>query len=165
VRLDNQVVHDEWCISRSERNTCPFLFFKGRRGGFPCASLMPIPMTHITYSHHTKHRARGHRRDQTRAEKIVREKILRKDKTWFRFLRQKRIGNYILDFYCSKMMLCIEIDGSSHRWREAYNARRTRFLNSVWIEVIRFKNYQVYRYLDQVERHLSAWISSKVLEG
>ena len=49
-----------------------------------------------------------------KSEWIVRNLVLRKDKTWYRFLRQKPIWNYIIDFYCDKLKLWIEIDDKSH---------------------------------------------------
>jgi len=62
-----------------------------------------------------------------------------------RFQRQKAIGNYIVDFYCHKAGLVIEIDGSQHYTDEgiAYDNKRTAFLNSVGLRVIRFRNHDV----------------------
>jgi len=49
----------------------------------------------------------------------------------YRFLRQKPIGNYILDFYCSKLLLAIEIDGISHEDRIDYDHKRDDYLLSL----------------------------------
>lgn len=62
----------------------------------------PYLAKHKTYS-------RQNRSKPTLTEKIMRN-ILRKDQLGFRFLRQKPIGPYILDFYCAKLQLCIEVD-------------------------------------------------------
>ena len=52
------------------------------------------------------------RKKPTLAESKMWE-LLMFDKTLkqFRFLRQKPVDQYIVDFYCSKLMLAIEIDG------------------------------------------------------
>lgn len=69
---------------------------------------------------------------------------------WYDFLsqypikiyRQKLIGSYIVDFYCDKAKLAIELDGSQHYTddRIHYDEMRSAFLNSLEIEVIRFTN-------------------------
>lgn len=77
-----------------------------------------------------------------------------------RFLRQFSIGHYIVDFYCHKYKLAIELDGAGHFTDEgrAYDARRTAFLNSVGITVIRFENLEVFNYpgqvLEEIKKHL-----------
>ena len=62
-----------------------------------------------------------------------------------RFQRQKTIGNYIVDFYCHKAGLVIEIDGSQHYTDDgvAYDNERTAFLNSNGLRVIRFSNLDI----------------------
>lgn len=74
-------------------------------------------------------------------------------KLWFQFLAkyslpfypQKIIGNYILDFYCSTVRLCIEIDGDSHYGlhSEKYDDIRTVFLEMEEICVLRFTNIDI----------------------
>ena len=66
-----------------------------------------------------------------------------------RFRRQVTAGNYILDFYCSTARLAVELDGSGHYEPEgqAYDARRTAYLNSIGIMVLRFSNLDVLRNL------------------
>ena len=58
------------------------------------------------------------------------------------FYRQKVIGNYIVDFYCRRAKLAIEIDGAQHYENDAieYDLRRTEYLNSEGIAVLRFLN-------------------------
>jgi very-short-patch-repair endonuclease len=55
------------------------------------------------------------------------------------FRRQHPIGPYILDFFCAKARLCIEIDGSSHGFgdRPQADARRDAYLRSLGIVVVR----------------------------
>jgi very-short-patch-repair endonuclease len=55
------------------------------------------------------------------------------------FRRQHPIGPYVLDFYCSKARLCIEVDGNAHAHgdRPSRDAARDRFLREMGIEVVR----------------------------
>lgn len=95
-------------------------------------------------------RARILRRNMTRCEK----------KLWYRFLcrhdppfrAQKVIGNYIVDFYCRKVRLSIEIDGGQH-FTEAgkeYDSRRTLFLEIQEIKELRFTNGEVLHHFEAV---------------
>ena len=62
-----------------------------------------------------------------------------------RFQRQKVIGSYIADFYCSKANLVVELDGSGHFDSEAIekDRKRTLYLESLGICVVRFLNTDV----------------------
>ncbi len=72
---------------------------------------------------------------------------------WFDFLaklpvtvnRQKVVGGHIVDFYCAKAKLVIELDGQYHSFEEtsAKDAKRDAALNSLGITVVRFKNKQI----------------------
>ena len=86
----------------------------------------------------------------TRAEWIFWNLVLKWDKTWYRFLRQKLIWNYILDFYCAKLKLCIEIDDPSHDFRAEDDEIRTEYLENLWIKVVRFTNEEIYKHLEEV---------------
>ena len=71
-------------------------------------------------------------------------------KLWYQFLRtypvrfqrQKLIGNYILDFYCAKAKLAIELDGEEHHTPKslAYDDNRTAYLEKEGLFVLRFSN-------------------------
>ena len=62
-----------------------------------------------------------------------------------RFQRQKAIDNFIVDFYCHKARLIIEIDGSQHYTEqgEAADEFRTEILEGYDLQVIRFTNRQI----------------------
>ncbi|MBQ4401456.1 MAG: DUF559 domain-containing protein [Synergistaceae bacterium] len=62
-------------------------------------------------------RARGLRKNMTPQERRLWYSFLRNHPT--KFYRQRPIGGYIADFYCRKLMLVIEIDGSQHDDEEA----------------------------------------------
>ena len=62
-----------------------------------------------------------------------------------RFIRQKIIGNYIVDFYCAKANLVIELDGSQHYEERGIrkDAERTAYLESQGLKVIRIPNNEI----------------------
>lgn len=83
------------------------------------------------------------RKDMTKEEKSLWYKFLR---TYpIRFLRQKVLGNYIVDFYCPKAKLVIELDGSGHyeNYTAIYDICRTEFLEQYGLTVIRFPNIEI----------------------
>ncbi len=62
-----------------------------------------------------------------------------------KFLRQKIVGNYVLDFYCAKAKIAIELDGSQHYEDNGikHDSMRTNDLNTFGIDVIRIPNNEV----------------------
>ncbi len=92
-------------------------------------------------------------------ELVTFAKTLRKNMTkeerhlWFdflrsyheKFIRQKIIGNYILDFYCAKAKIAIELDGSQHYEEKGLkkDEERTAYLKQYGITVIRIQNNEV----------------------
>ena len=69
-----------------------------------------------------------------------------------RFQRQKPIGQYIADFYCSKAKLVIELDGGGHYEEKAEerDSQRTRYMEQMGIFVIRFCNTDIDRNFESV---------------
>jgi len=75
-----------------------------------------------------------------------------------KFRRQHSVGNYILDFYCPREKLAIELDGEVH-FNEAAQERdeeRTLFLNYYGIKVLRFENKLVFEQTEQVLEEIKA---------
>ena len=62
-----------------------------------------------------------------------------------RFLRQKVIDNYIVDFYCHDARLIVELDGSQHYdpHKQVHDQARTRNLEMRGLWVIRIPNNEV----------------------
>lgn len=62
-----------------------------------------------------------------------------------RFQRQKAIGNYIVDFYCAKAALIIEVDGCGHYTDEgiAGDDDRTKSLESMGLNILRITNLEI----------------------
>ncbi|GAA3654431.1 endonuclease domain-containing protein [Flavivirga jejuensis] len=69
-----------------------------------------------------------------------------------RFTRQHSIKNYIVDFYCSKEKLIIELDGEVHNNELAKEKddQRTKYLTELGYTVIRFENKMVFENLGSV---------------
>jgi RecG-like helicase/very-short-patch-repair endonuclease len=89
--------------------------------------------------------ARQNRKNSTKAEEHF-WNLIRDHNTGYEFTRQKPIGNFILDFYCKTLKLCIEIDGEYHREEKEIlrDTDRTQYLNALQIKVIRFTNEEVF---------------------
>ncbi len=102
----------------------------------------------------TMHRAIELRKELTPAEKKL-WSYLRGDKlNGINFRRQHAIGNYIVDFVSIKKKLVIELDGSHHLepQQQEYDAKRTRYLESVGYRVVRFWNREVEKDVNAVLR-------------
>ena len=89
------------------------------------------------------------------SQKLRREMTKEERHLWYDFLRsypvqfkrQFPIGNYIVDFYCHKAKLVVELDGSQHCEPEKleYDRRRTAFLEEKGLYVLRISNLDVMR--------------------
>lgn len=81
-----------------------------------------------------------------------------------RFNRQRIIGNYIVDFYCAKAKLVIEIDGAQH-YNEVETAKdmeRTQYLESLGLKVVRFSNYDINNNFDGVCEYICKTIKNLI---
>jgi len=87
--------------------------------------------------------ARKMRVNPTPAEKTLWSELKEKKLDGYKFRNQHPIHRYILDFYCVKKLLAIEIDGDIHKQRIDYDEYRDAFLKSIGIETLRFKNEEV----------------------
>ena len=88
--------------------------------------------------------ARLLRRHQTDEEKKLWLALKAGRFAGFKFRRQHQIGDYYLDFYCPTAKLSVELDGFHHGLPEQmqHDGERTKFLNSLGIEELRFWNHQ-----------------------
>ena len=80
-----------------------------------------------------------------------------------KFHRQKIIGNYIVDFYCPKLKIVIEIDGIQHYEEDnaKYDLKRTEFLENLGLTVIRFDNSEIKRDYYSVLYYITTHCESK----
>jgi very-short-patch-repair endonuclease len=65
---------------------------------------------------------------------------------------QKVINNYIVDFYCPKLALIIEVDGDVHdkEGAQRYDHERTAILENYNLKVLRFRNEEIDEEFDKV---------------
>jgi very-short-patch-repair endonuclease len=105
--------------------------------------------------------ARANRKTPTVSEQKIWNEVLRlRQFANYKFLRQKPIGEFIVDFYCSSLRLVIEIDGDSHAEAVEYDAARTRILGDHGLTLIRYTNHEVLHNIsgvyDDLVRHVDA---------
>ena len=104
---------------------------------------MGVSIVYLDYNRTFSDRAKSLRKNMTTQEK----------KLWYQFLKnhslhwykQRRIGNYIVDFYCADAKLVIEIDGGQHYSEQEieYDKIRTEYLTGYGLKVLRFTNIDV----------------------
>jgi very-short-patch-repair endonuclease len=99
--------------------------------------------------------ARRNRSNPSPAEKKIWYEVLcRKQFKGYKFTRQKPLGGYIVDFYCSKLQLVIEIDGDSHTENKEYDRTRTEVLSQLGLRVLRYTNHDVCNNIEAVYQDL-----------
>jgi len=109
-----------------------------------------------------RERRRDLRNNATEAEQILWQHLKNSKLDGCKFVRQYSIGPYILDFYCPKLRLGIELDGSYHNAQNTvlYDKDRTEYLKTVNIKTIRFWNDAIIKSTNEVLK-----IIRKHLEG
>lgn len=88
----------------------------------------------------------------TKAEVILWMNLRKRSLNGARFRRQHPVGPYIADFACIGSKLIIEVDGATHSTPDelAYDAQRTKYLESEGWTVIRVTNTDIYENIDGV---------------
>jgi very-short-patch-repair endonuclease len=99
----------------------------------------------LVYDKKLKKLSRQLRENMTDAERHLWAKIRMKQLKGYQFYRQKPVGDFIVDFFCPKAKLVIEIDGSHHLIGETveYDRIRDDYLSSLGLRVLRFTNNDV----------------------
>ena len=93
-------------------------------------------------------------------------------KLWYQFLcrypqrfrRQYIIGSYIVDFYCHQAKLVVELDGSQHYdpGEIEYDKKRSQYLRSQGLKVLRFSNLDVLRQFQSVCEAIDMEVKGKI---
>ena len=97
----------------------------------------------------------------TGISRLLRKRMTTEEKhLWYDFLkklpvtfhRQKVIGNYVIDFYCARAKIAIELDGSQHYEPSGKTNDRTRdaYLESLGITVLRYSNLDIHQKFNSV---------------
>lgn len=113
---------------------------------------------YLPYNPALKEKARALRHNLTEPERRLWHQCLRDFP--YPVLRQKPIAEFIVDFYCSRLRLVIEVDGDSHYSEEASarDAQRDEALRSLGLTVLRFTNLDVMQNLPAVCERIHAAI-------
>ena len=120
----------------------------------------------IPYHPALKKLAQQLRRESTLSEVLLWKQLQRKS-LGFEFHRQVPIDQYIVDFYCHELMLCIEIDGNSHEIAGVHenDIRRQERLEGFGVRFIRFNDREVKRDINNVVRAISGKIEELLKEN
>ena len=105
-------------------------------------------------------RAKELRRDMTPAEKILWNE-LRANKLGVHFRRQQIIAGFIVDFYCHKAGLVVEVDGDVHDLQQEEDTKREKVLSEMGLTVVRFGNDEVMRDWFTVAGKINTLVSAR----
>lgn len=114
---------------------------------------------------------RKHNANLTANAKVLRKNMTKEERhLWYdflrqypiRFLRQKIIDNYIVDFYCHEARLIIELDGSQHYEKNGLlkDKIRTEKIETRNLTVIRIPNNEVNQNFDGVCEYIDRWVKA-----
>lgn len=119
----------------------------------------------LPYRHNLIPRAKELRKDATRQENHLWYDFLRSYP--IRFQRQKTIHSFIVDFYCHKAKLVIELDGSQHYQEQglAYDRERDAVLSGLGLQVLRFSNRQIDREFSAVCAAIHTAVQTRLKEA
>ena len=106
----------------------------------------------LPYNGNLKQYSRQLRENMTDAERRLWAKIRMKQLKGYQFYRQKPVGDYIVDFFCPRAKLVIEVDGSQHFAGEMTEDDRIRdeYMSSFGLRVLRFTNTDILTHIDGV---------------
>jgi len=106
----------------------------------------------LRYGKKLKEFSRNLRKNMTDVEKKLWYRIRMKQIKGFQFYRQKPIGNYIVDFYCPKAKLVIELDGGQHYFKtgKEKDTIRDNYLSGLGLKILRFSDEDVLKDMDFV---------------
>ena len=102
-------------------------------------------MHFLPYNKSLREFSRDLRSHSTLSEILLWQKLRASQFRGYALNRQKPLGNYIVDFYCRKTNLVIEIDGGSHDYEEAVveDGKRQQILEELGVSFLRFSDWEV----------------------
>ena len=117
-------------------------------------------MHHLPYNRNLKEFSRQLRNNSTLSEVILWKELRSGKVNGYKFNRQKPLGRYIVDFYCRKLNLVIEVDGSSHYVGDApiRDRERQTILESLGLQFLRFDDADVKNDISYVIRVIYEFI-------
>ncbi len=115
----------------------------------------------VRYRQDLKQLSRELRNKSTLAEVLLWNQLKQRKMLGYQFARQKPIWDYIVDFYCPKLKLVVEIDGDSHRDRFATDLRRQQLIQNMGIHFLRFNDLDVKKDMGNVLQVIGNWITQQ----
>ena len=112
----------------------------------------------IYYNPKLKAKSRELRNNSTLAEVLLWNQLKGRKMRVYQFMRQKPIGNFIVDFFCSKLKLVIEIDGESHSDNQQHDQKRQTELEALGLSFLRFYDRDVKQNMSGVLQTIENWI-------
>lgn len=102
----------------------------------------------------------------TEYEKILWAELSNREKFPWKFRNQHPASKYILDFYCHKARLAIEVDGHYHEsdMSKFYDDDRDRIMEEFGVKTIRFTNRQVLTQLNKVKTEIRSTILERLTQ-
>jgi very-short-patch-repair endonuclease len=113
----------------------------------------------IPYNPALKEKARQLRNKSSKTEIILWQFLKNKKLRGYDFHRQKPLDEFIVDFFCSELLLAIEIDDGSHIGNEDYDNFRQQKLEKFGVRFLRFKDDDVFYNCDFVVKEIEKWIT------
>ena len=107
-------------------------------------------------------KAKALRKNMTKSENMLWEKVKNKQILNLRFRRQHPLDIFIDDFYCDEERHVIELDGDIHKTQKEYDEGRTAELERFDIQVIRFKNEEVENNMETVIKRIESTIIDRL---
>ena len=115
-------------------------------------------MAFTPYNRKLKENSRKLRNNSTLSEVLLWNELKAGKLRGYKFNRQKPIGNFIVDFYCKKLSLAVEIDGESHIGKEEYDKIRIEIIEAHSIHVLVFPDEYVKKEKNIVLKKLNEYI-------
>lgn len=121
-------------------------------------------MNNLPYNQKLNEYARMLRNNMTKEEKHLWYDYL--SRSSIRWMRQRIVDNYIVDFYCATAKLVIELDGSHHYTDDgiSYDKIRTEILKQYGLRVIRFTNFDILNNFEGVCDSINNEIKERTLK-
>lgn len=114
----------------------------------------------LFYNTELKQLSKQLRTNMTDEEKLLWSKVRRKQMKGYQFYRQRIIGDYIVDFYCPKANLIIELDGGQHYTEEGMKKDKSRdvYIKQEGYRVLRFSDKEVFENLHGIMERIYEYL-------
>ncbi len=124
-------------------------------------------MRFLPYNKNLKEFSRELRSHSTLSEVLLWQKLRARQFRGYAFNRQKPLGEYIVDFYCKRLQLVIEIDGDSHFHAESVveDLKRQLVLEKMGLCFLRFLDKDVKKSMPFILQEIGAFIDDWEVEN